>query len=193
MLLDWGVGDESWESLGLQEYPTGPSWGRSVLGVHWKDWCWGWSANTLVTWWDELAYLKRPWCWERLRAGGEGDNRRWDGRMVGWVWVNSKNLWWTGRPGMLQFMGLQRVGHNWVTELNWTCVTYTEIMLNFAAKYCKCNRLIYAILGLQLNNTLNISCMPCLPCKNNIISDFWDTDIWKQIMTFVDMVIMSER
>ena len=119
MLLDCGVGDESWESLGLQEYPTGPSWGRSVLGVHWKDWCWGWSANTLVTWWDELAYLKRPWCWERLRAGGEGDNRRWDGRMVGWVWVNSKNLWWTGRPGMLQFMGSQGVRHDWVTELNW--------------------------------------------------------------------------
>ena len=138
MLLDCGVGDESWESLGLQEYPTGPSWGRSVLGVHWKDWCWGWSANTLVTWWDELAYLKRPWCWERLRAGGEGDNRRWDGRMVGWVWVNSKNLWWTGRPGMLQFMGSQGVRQlsDW-TELSNTPITIlcTSYIHDHGGKY----------------------------------------------------------
>ena len=50
---------------------------RSVLGVHWKGWCWSWNSNTLATWW--LTHLKRPWCWERLRAGGEGDNREWDG------------------------------------------------------------------------------------------------------------------
>ena len=70
-------------------------------------------------------YLKRPWCWERLRAGGEGDNRGWDGWMASptrwtWVWVDSGNWWWTGRPGVLQSMGSQRVGHDWVTELNWT-------------------------------------------------------------------------
>ena len=58
-------------------------------------------------------------------AGGEGDNRGWDGWMASptqwrWVWVNSESWWWTGRPGVLQFMGSQRVGHNWVTELNWT-------------------------------------------------------------------------
>ena len=63
-------------------------------------------------------------CWEGLGAGGEGDDRGWDGWMVSltrwmWVWVNSGSWWWTGRPGVLQFMGLQRVGHNWVTELNW--------------------------------------------------------------------------
>ena len=52
---------------------------RSVLSVHWKDWCWSWNSNTLATWCEELTHLKRPWCWERLRAGGEGDNRRWDG------------------------------------------------------------------------------------------------------------------
>ena len=60
-----------------------------------------------------------------LGAGGEGDNRRWDGWMASltqwtWVWVNSKKWWWTRRPGVLQFMGSQRVGHDWVTELNWT-------------------------------------------------------------------------
>ena len=66
----------------------------------------------------------RSWCWERLRAGGEGDNRGWDGWIASptqwtWVWVNSVSLWWTGKPGMLRFTGSQRVGHDWVTELNW--------------------------------------------------------------------------
>ena len=60
-----------------------------------------------------------------LGAGGEGDDRGWDGWMASltrwtWVWVNSESLWWTGRPGMLRFMGSRRVGHDWVTELNWT-------------------------------------------------------------------------
>ena len=72
----------------------------------------------------ELTHWKRPWCWEGLGAGGEGDNRGWDGWMVSpiWcacVWVNSWSLWWIGRPAMLWFMGLQRVGHNWATKLNW--------------------------------------------------------------------------
>ena len=64
----------------------------------------------------------RPWCWERLRAGGEGDDRGWDGWMASptqWtrVWVDSSSWKWTGRPGMLRFMGLQRVGHDRATEL----------------------------------------------------------------------------
>ena len=80
------------------------------------------------------AYLKRPWCWEGLGAGGEGDNRGWDGWMASptqwaWVWVGSWSWWWTGRPGMLQFMGSQRVRHDWVTELNWT-----ELLMNSEAE-----------------------------------------------------------
>ena len=68
---------------------------------------------------------KRPWYWERLKVGGEGDNRGWDGWMASptqwtWVWVNSGSWWWTGRPSVLQSMGSQRVGHDWATELNWT-------------------------------------------------------------------------
>ena len=55
---------------------------RSVLGVHRKDWCWSWNFNTLATWCKELTHLKRPWSWERLRAGGEGDDRGWDGWMA---------------------------------------------------------------------------------------------------------------
>ena len=67
---------------------------------------------------------KKPWCWEGLGAGGEGDDRGWDGWMASptwrtWVWVNSGSWWWTGRPGVLQFTESQRVRHDWVTELNW--------------------------------------------------------------------------
>ena len=73
---------------------------------------------------EELAHWKRLRCWEGLGAGGEGNDRGWDGWMASWtrwtwVWVNSGRWWWTGRPDMLRFMGLERVGHDWVTELNW--------------------------------------------------------------------------
>ena len=95
---------------------------RSVLGVHWKGWCWSWNFNTWAIWCKELTHLKRPWSWERLRAGGERTDRGWDGWMASltqwtWVWVNSGSWWWTGRPGVLQFIRSQRVGHNWATEL----------------------------------------------------------------------------
>ena len=122
MLLNCGVGEESWESLGLQGDPTSPSWRRCV---HWTDWCWSWNSSTLATSCEELTHWKRPWCWEGLGAGGEEDNRGWDGWMASltrwtWVWVNSRSWWWTGRPGVLRFMELQRVGHDWATELNWS-------------------------------------------------------------------------
>ena len=72
----------------------------------------------------ELTHWKRLWCWEGLGAGEEGDDRGWDGWMASltrtWVWVNSGSWWWTGRPGVLRFMGSQRVGHDWVTQLNWS-------------------------------------------------------------------------
>ena len=102
-------------------------------------WCWrrllrvpwtarrskGWNSNTLSTWCEEPFYWRRPWCWEWLRAGGEGDDRGWDCWMVSpsrwtWVWVGSRSWWGTGRPGMLQSTGLQRVRHDWASELNWT-------------------------------------------------------------------------
>ena len=81
-------------------------------------------TNILATWCEELTHLKRPWCWERLKAGGEGDDRGWDDWMASptrwtWVWVSSGSWWWTEKPGVLLFMGSQRVGHDWATELNW--------------------------------------------------------------------------
>ena len=85
-----------------------------------------WKLQYLDHLMEELTHLKRPWCWERLKVGREGNDRGWDGWMASptqwtWVWVNSGSWWWTGKPGMLQCIGLQRVGHDWVTEL---CLSY---------------------------------------------------------------------
>ena len=62
---------------------------------------------------------------EKIAGGRRRGHRGWDGWMASltqwtWIWVSSGSWWWTGRPGVLQSMGLQRVGHNWATELNWT-------------------------------------------------------------------------
>ena len=119
------IGEDSWESLGLQGDPASSSQRKSVLNIHWKDWRWSWNSNTLATWCEELTHWKRPWCWERLKAGGEGDDSGWDGWMAlptwwTWVWVSFGSWWWTGKPGVLQSMGSQRVRHDWVTEMNWT-------------------------------------------------------------------------
>ena len=88
-----------------------------------EDWCWRWNFNTLAIWCKEVTHLKRPWCWEWLKMGGEGDDRGWDSWMASltrrtWVWVSSGSWWRTGKPGVLQSMGLQRGGHDWATELN---------------------------------------------------------------------------
>ena len=128
MLLNCGAGEDSWESLGLQGDPTSPFW-RSALRFLWREWCWSWNSSTLATSCEDLTHWRRLWCWEGLGAGGEGDDRGWEGddrvRMASltrwtWVWVNSGSWWWTGRPGVLRFMGSRRVGHDWATELNWT-------------------------------------------------------------------------
>ena len=90
----------------------------SLSKSHIHTWCdntWSYFIN--------IKYWKRPWCWERLKAGGEGDDRGWDVWMASltlWTWVSadSRSWWWTGEPGVLQSMGSQRVGHDRVTELN---------------------------------------------------------------------------
>ena len=96
------------------------------------DWCWRWNSNTLATRCKELTHLKRSWCWGRLKAGGEWDNRGWDGWMASptqwtWVWASFGSWWWTGKPGLLQSMGSQRVRHDWTTKLNWT--DYSSIFM----------------------------------------------------------------
>ena len=91
--------------------------------VHWKDWCWSWNSNTLATSCKELTHWKRPWCWEGLRVGGEGDDRGWDGWIAlptgwTWVWVNSGSWWWTGGIACCDSRGRKELdGTEW---LNWT-------------------------------------------------------------------------
>ena len=92
---------------------------KSTLNFHWKDWCW--SSNTLATWGKEQTHWKIPWCWERWKAWGEKDNRGWDGWTASptqrtSVWAHSRRWWRTGKPGVLQSMGSQTFGHDWVTE-----------------------------------------------------------------------------
>ena len=96
---------------------------KSVLNIHWKDWCWSWNSNTLATWCEELNLLKRPWCWERLKVGGEGDDREWDGWMAlstqwTWLWEDSGISWWTGMPGVLFSWGHKE--SDMTKQLNWT-------------------------------------------------------------------------
>ena len=92
--------------------------------IHWKAWIfirrpwrWSWSSSTLATWCKELTHWKRPRCWERLKARGEGNNRGRDGLMASltpWTWV--RRWWRTGKPGVLQSMGSQRVRYDWAAE-----------------------------------------------------------------------------
>ena len=118
------------KSFGLQGEQTSQSKRKPTLNIHWKDWYWSWSSNTLATWWEKPTYWKRPWCWERLKAGGEGDDREWDGWMASptqwtWVWVNSGSWWWTGRPGVLRVHG---VAESATTEqLNWNVIWYPKM------------------------------------------------------------------
>ena len=162
--------------------------------MHWKDA----EAETPIlwaTWCEELTLWKRLWCWERLEVGGEGDNGEWDGWMASptkwkWVWVNSGSWWWTGKPGMLQSMGLQRVGHNWVTELNWTELNQSHNMSCFylaAYRFCMSTSPNQGYLRPSLsfhNKAFSLFCLPLsinqmscdgwLPCY----SKFWIKSLW---------------
>ena len=134
MLSNCDIGEDSWESLGLQGDPTSPSWRRSALGFLWKEWCWSWNSSTLATSCEEPTHLKRPWCWERSKAGGEGDDRGRDSWMASqtqwaWVWVNSQGLvmdreaW---RAAVYGFAKSRRWLSNWteLTELSWLRQSY---------------------------------------------------------------------
>ena len=123
---------------------------KSVLNIHWKDWCWSWNSSTLATLCEELTHLKRPWYWERLKVGVEGDDRGWDGWMASptqwaWVWVNSGSWWWTGKPGVLQSMGLQ----SWTPLSNQTeliCIPkYNSLSLSVSVSVSLCLSLSLSI------------------------------------------------
>ena len=132
-LLNCGVGEDSWEPLDCKE----------IQPVHSKgNQSWILLEGLMLKLKLKLQYFghliqradlfEKTLCWERLRAGGEGDDRGWDGWMASltrWtrVWVSSESWWWTGKPGLLQFMASQTAGHNWVTELNWAhCLSHSQ-------------------------------------------------------------------
>ena len=126
--------------------------------------CWSWTSNTLATWCKEGTHWKRPWCWERLRAEGEGDDRGWDGWMASptqwtWVWVDSRSWWWTGKPGVLWFMGSQRVKCNWATELNFDVIT-----LKYLSRLTLWRFLLYFLPGVP-SKTRTLWVDFCVWCK----------------------------
>ena len=94
------------------------------------------SSNTMATWWEELTHWKRPWCWEILKAGGEGNDRGWDGWMTSptrwtWVWASSGSWWWTGRPDVLQSMGSQSDTTEWLNWSQWQNLSVFFFKKNF--------------------------------------------------------------
>ena len=124
MLLNCGVREDSKSPLDCKEiHPVNPKGSQSWVFIGRTDA----QAETPILWPPDVKnwHLKRPWCWKRLRAGGEGDDRGWDGWMAShtwwtWVWASSGIWWWTGKPGMLQSMESPRVRQDRAAELNWT-------------------------------------------------------------------------
>ena len=158
--------------------PVHPKGNQSWVFI--GNWCWSLNSNTLATSCEELTHWKRLWCWEVLGAGEEGDDRGWDGWMASltrwtWVSVNSGSWWWTGRPGVLRFMGSQRVRHDWVTELNWyVCETITtacsDINMPITSKSFLFSSLLLLIFFKCKNNYKVYPLSPFLGIKYNIVN-----------------------
>ena len=139
----WALKNWCFWTVVLEKTPENPLDCKEIQPVHPRgdqSWvfigrCWSWNSNTLAIWCKELTHLKRPWWWERLRAGGKGDDRGWDGWIASltrwtWVWMDFRSWWWTGRPGVLRFMRSQ--SRTWLsdwTELNWTAKTFPIVKL----------------------------------------------------------------
>ena len=177
MLLNYGVGKDSWESFGLQGDPTSQSWEKSILNTHWKDWCWSWSSYILATWCEELTHEKNPCCWKRLKARGEGDNRGWDGWTVSatqwtWAWASSGSWRWTGKPGMLQSVGLQRIRQDRATELNWPI--HPSIYLSIFVYTHTCITHIHSYNGIICYSSMR-ACLVVQLCP--ILWDFMDCSL----------------
>ena len=138
MLLNCGIREGSWKSLGLQENPTSQSWRKSSLNIHLKGRCWSWNSNNLATWWEELTHWKRPWCWKDWRQ-----EEKWttEDNMIGW------HHWWGGHlfeyvPGVGDGQGSLACCSPWgrkdlntTEQLNWSRfsnVRLYETLLNAA-------------------------------------------------------------
>ena len=165
MLLNCGVGKDSWESLGCKEIkPVHPKGNQSWVFIGKTDAeaeapiLWPPDAKSWLIWKDPDA--------GKDRGQEEMGTKGWDGWMASptrrtWVWVNSRSWWWTGKPGMLQSMGSQGVRHDWVTELNWTEVGHNfsskeQVSFNFMASVTICSDF-----GVQENKVCH--CFHCFP------------------------------
>ena len=135
----WALNNWCFWTVVLEKTLESPLYCKGIQPVHSKgDQSWVFIGRTDVE--AETPYFGHP-MWRadsfaktlrlgKIEGGGEGDDRGWDGWMAlltqwTWVWVDSGSWWWTGRPGVLRFMRLQRVGHDWATELNWCCLRPT--------------------------------------------------------------------
>ena len=120
MLLNCGVREDSWESLGLQGDPTSPFWRRLALGFLWREWCWSWNSSTLATSCEKSWLIGKDS--DAGRDWGQEEKGMTEDEMAGWhPWLNGRESEWT--PGVGDGQGglaSQRVGHDWTTELNWT-------------------------------------------------------------------------
>ena len=105
---------------------TRQSWRKSILNIHWKDWCWSWNSNTSATRCEELTHWKRPWCWERLKVGGEGDGREWDDwrldNITDSIDMSLCQLWELVMDREVCYAAVHGITKSW-TQLNWIEIT----------------------------------------------------------------------
>ena len=140
---------------------------KSVLNINWKEWCWSWSSNTLVTWYEEPYSSEKTLMLGKIEGGRRRNDRGWDGSMASliwwtWVWAGSGSWWWTGKPGLLESMGSQSQTQlsNW-TELNW------EILETKNTTTKMKNSLARLDIRMQRKESVNLKVEKNLPNLNN--------------------------
>ena len=201
MLLNCGVREDSWESLGLQRDPTSQSSRKSVLNIHWKAWCWSWNPQYFGHLTHRTDSFEKTLMLGKIEGRRRKDDRRWDGWMASttrwtWVWASSRSWWWTGRPGVLLPIGWQRVRHNWVTELtdlekkkkkcSWDCTWFTE------PKYYMTYNKIFANPWTRLTTAcstqeIHLGLRPCQVhcCSTFMWWETWPEEHWKACLSFL--------